>query len=182
MNVPKATAAIAAAALIAIGTFHNPARADEQLDDMVRQMQSKKQAPLTGSRTCGNVEIRWQTVVNENPPGPSVDFSVYNHSPHTVAVKFGFKLVSESAEEYTRSAFPGIGTGHLNAGTADRSLTSGSGIFAQSIADGGDHPQIFKVEITPVYVAPNIDVPPPNNPPGSYIDTWRDYPDMIVCH
>lgn len=155
--------------------------ADQQLDQMVQQMQNKTETPLTGTeRTCAaGVDIRFETEPSESAPGPSVKFLLTNHSAHTVAVKFGFTLTSTDGQHYERGAFPGLGTGHLNAGTTYE-LNSGASIFPNSIDPNGTHPQIQTVKVAPIFVAPNIDVSPPNIPSSAYIDTWRDYPD--VCH
>lgn len=180
--IGRLRAVAAAAVLVACAGVHATARADEAIDNMVRQMETKNQVGRTGSETCkGIVRIDWKTVVDESPPGPSIDFEVHNLTQHTIAVKFGYVAIAEDNEVYTKSAWPGVGTGHLNAGSAAYRFNSGAGMFSQSIAEGAPHPQIYDVKITPILVVPNIDVAPPNFPVGAYIDTWRDYPDRQQC-
>jgi hypothetical protein len=157
------------------------ASADPPLDQMMQQVQSKQQKPLSGSEPChGIVEIKYETEVSESPEGPTIRFRMVNISSHTIAVKFGFHLIATTGQQYTLSLANALGAGRLDAGKTS-SPTARSGMFPNSIAVNGDHPQILDVKITPIWVAPNIDVEPPSVPAGAYIDTWHDYPNIEKC-
>ena len=155
--------------------------ADERIDALVRQAESKARIPMHGVKECYGVEIRWLEVPDKGPEGPRVDFEVSNHTEHTIAVRFGYRLTSTLGQVRDVDEWRGVGSGHINAGPAYARLSTGAGIFPNSIADNGDHPQLLKVEVGPVTVAPNIDVPPAGMPDGSYNDTWRDYKDLRRC-
>ena len=157
---------------------------DSQLDQMMQQMRDRHQKPMSGTASCAGVEIRYQTVPNDGPGGPGIDFQILNNTDHTVAVWFGFRLISNHGQQFTEGLVPGpFGAGRINPhrSTASRHIGIESDIFPNPIDPSQSPNEIEIVKITPIWIAPNLDVEPPDVEAGAYVNVWRDYRDIVRC-